>query len=78
MPSTAVPDSVTIKVRHSESPLDQVASVSARAYVGAVPVGASQPLTPADFPHEDEIVITGLSSYADLIDLRVRIIVTRV
>ncbi len=78
VPSTAIPDSVTIKVRHSESPLDQVASVSARAYVGAIPVGASQPLTPADFPHEDEITITGLSSYADLVDLRVRIIVTRV
>jgi len=77
VPSTAVPESVTIKVRHSEAPIEQVASVTARAYVGGVPVGTSQPLTPADYPHEDQITVTGLASYADLVNLHVRVIVTR-
>lgn len=77
IPSIAIPDVITVKVRHAESPIDQIAAVHARVYVGATPIGGSQPLTPLPYPHEDTVTVTGLS-YTDLTDLRVRIIVTRV
>jgi hypothetical protein len=67
---------VRVKVRHSESPAAQVASITAQAYLATSPYGSPQALTVSDSVREDEVIIAGLA-YADLADLRVRVTATR-
>jgi len=77
LPLGATPESVAVRVRHSETPPGQLAGLTAQAYVGATPVGSPQALTVGAGDHDDIIIVTGLSA-ADLADLRVRIVGTRV
>jgi hypothetical protein len=67
---------VRVKVRHSESPASQVASITAQAYLATSPYGSPQALTVSETVREDEVIIAGLA-YADLADLRVRVTATR-
>lgn len=76
VPSGSTVIQVTCVVRHGETPVAGVASVSAQAYSGTTPVGSAQPLTKADAVHEDTVTFTGLT-WADLADLRVRVTATR-
>jgi hypothetical protein len=76
VPYNAPLDPIAVWVRHAEDPPELFSAVQARVFVGATPVGAAQPLTVAAGEHDEIVWVSGLL-YADLADLRVRVVATR-
>jgi hypothetical protein len=76
VPSGATVGDVQVRVRHSEDPASQVASVTAQAYLATSPYGSPQTLTVSATVHEDTVTVAGLTR-TDLADLRIRVTATR-
>lgn len=77
VPPSAVVSAVDVTVRHHESDTTAISAVSAQLYIGSTPVGAVATLTKRVVDGDDVFTITGGITYADLPNLKVRLISTR-
>lgn len=76
LPGSTV-QSVTVAVRHHESDTTAIASLQAQLYIGATPLGSLATLTKRTVDGDDLFTITGGITYADLANLKVRLVSTR-